>query len=211
MRSGLTRLADIGVRPQTVLDVGASDGSWSEMAKAYFPAASYLLFEPQPVHQVALHACCGENPNFRPIAKAVGRAEGWTKFDASEPFGGALSTSSDGTIDVPVISLSEAVKAYGCRPPYFIKLDTHGFEKSILDGAGEILPDTCALVIEAYNHRISNECMFFWELCARLYESDFRVIDIVDVAHRPYDDTLWQCDLFFIRSDWAGFAYKNFR
>lgn len=211
MEAGIAKLADIGVQPKTVLDVGASNGMWSKLAKPYFPTADYVLFEPQPVHQSALQACCSEHPNFRSIAKAVGRVEGWTRFDARDPWGGALSTvSADGYIEVPVISLSEAVKAYGCRAPYFIKLDTHGFEKSILEGAAEILPDTCALVVEAYNHRFTDEGMLFWELCARLDESGFRVVDIVDVMHRQHDDTFWQCDLFFIRSDWPVFAYNGY-
>ena len=108
-------------------------------------------------------------------------------------------------------SLSEAVKAHACKPPYFIKLDTHGFEKSILDGAAELLPETCALVVEAYNFRISDECLLFWELCAYLDNNGFRVVDVVDITHRRYDNTFWQCDLFFISSKWVGFTYNNYR
>src|SRR5438067_8913981 len=54
MADGLRLLAQIGVEPATIVDVGASDGRWSELARAVFPAAELFLFEPQPVHAAAL-------------------------------------------------------------------------------------------------------------------------------------------------------------
>src|ERR1700682_1665898 len=54
MQRGNGTLRRSGIIPNTILDVGASDGRWAALAIAAFPAASHVLFEPQPVHAEAL-------------------------------------------------------------------------------------------------------------------------------------------------------------
>jgi FkbM family methyltransferase len=211
MARGIAHLREIGIRPKTIFDVGASNGSWSGIAMRIFPDAHYVLFEPQPYHQESLKEFNSTHPNVTIIPKAVGKADGITRFDASDPWGGALvAKQGKHAIDMPVTSLASAAQHLRAVPPYFVKLDTHGFEKSILDGTAELLPQTNALLIEVYNYRISDECLTFWEICAYLQERGFRPIDIVDVGYRPYDGTFWQADMIFIRSDWPGFTYTEF-
>src|ERR1700694_1127921 len=92
MHSGLASLQRNGIIPATVLDVGASDGRWSELALRFFPNATYVLFEPQPVHAAALERYLAKYPTTtRVLRKAVGRTSGSTYFDASHPFGGVLA------------------------------------------------------------------------------------------------------------------------
>jgi FkbM family methyltransferase len=212
MRSGLASLQRSGIIPATVLDVGASDGQWSELARQFFPNATYVLFEPQPVHAAALERYLAKYPaTTRVLRKAVGRATGSTYFEASHPFGGALAHQpGHNVIEVPMVSLDDAVAELQPNPPYLIKLDTHGYEHSILDGASKSLRQTNALVIEAYNHKRTNEGLFFWELCAYLYERGFRPIEVVDVGRRSYDGTFWQMDIFFARTTWSGFDFKHY-
>jgi FkbM family methyltransferase len=211
MEPGIAHLREIGVKPKTIFDVGASNGSWSEIAMRIFPDAHYVLFEPQPCHQESLREFNSAHSNVTIIPKAVGKADGMTRFDASEPLGGQLVAKQDKhAIDVPVTSLASAAQQLRAVQPYFVKLDTHGFEKSILDGAAELLPQTSALLIEVYNHRTSCECLTFWEMCVYLENLGFRPIDIVDVTYRPYDGTFCQADMIFIRSDWRGFTYTGY-
>jgi len=213
MSHGLQWLSDHGFHIKTVLDVGASDGRWSRECMAFFPDAKYILFEPQPVHSDALgrfaQSCTAA---VIPIRKAVGACEGHTFFDASDPLGGALaSRARDHTIKVEVTTIDSSVSALHAEGPYLLKLDTHGFEKGILEGSSEVLDKAAALVIEAYNYRITEEALLFWELCAFLSGKGFRPIDLVDVMHRQRDDSLWQIDIFFIRSSWEGFNYTSYK
>lgn len=210
MQSGLRRLAGIGIQPTLILDVGASDGQWTHLARPIFPQARYALFEPQPVHAPALQKFAAAHPRDTVIPKAVSASVGITFFDASAPYGGALmSEAMSHSIEVPMTTIDKESTAES-RDSVLIKLDTHGFEKSILDGAANTLRQTCALIIEAYNYRISAECLLFWELCAYLAERGFRPIDMVDLLHRPRDNTLWQSDIFFIRADWPGFEIMSY-
>lgn len=213
MIHGLRWLSDHGFHIKTVLDVGASDGRWSMDCMAFYPDARYVLFEPQPVHSDALLRFAQSSPAaVVPVRKAVGARVGRTHFDAADPLGGALAGSAGAhTIEVEVTTIDASVAELAAEGPYFLKLDTHGFEKGILEGAGKTLEKAAALVIEAYNYRITDEALLFWELCAFLADRGFRPINLVDVMHRERDGSLWQVDIFFIRSSWEGFNYTSYK
>ena len=209
MSEALRLLDHVGVEPATIADVGAADGQWAELAQAVFPAAELVLFEPQPVHSAALDRFQTENPDARIIRSAVGETEGLSLFDAADPFGGVLQKErTTDSITVPVVTLDDTLAA--AKPPFLVKLDTHGVEAAILAGAQETLNRSVGWIIEAYNQRFTPDCLLFWELCGYMAEHGFRPIDLVDVHHRPRDGTLWQMDLFFIRLDWDGFSYLRY-
>jgi FkbM family methyltransferase len=209
MRSGVRLLARLGVSPATIVDVGASDGRWSRLAHRAFPPAELVLFEPQRAHDSGLARFQADHPGTRVIRSAVGGKSGTSAFDATDPWGGVLQAESQaGSITVPVVTLDEALAE--ARSPFLVKLDTHGVEAQILAGASETLSRSVAWIIEACNYRVIPECLLFWELCGRMADNGFRPIDLVDVLRRPHDETLWQMDLFFVRSDWAGFDYLGY-
>ena len=209
MTAGLKRLQD-RVRVETVLDVGASNGCWAKMCAKFFPEAQYVLFEPQPCHQEALTRVAFSE-NITVVPKAVGATDGTTYFEASDPFGGVLSDHpAEGNIEVPMISIDSIVDQQRLTPPYLLKLDTHGVEKEILEGANRTLPDCEALIIETYNYRLTKETLLFWELCGFLHERGFRPVDLVSVMRRELDRSLWQMDLFFVKDSWPGFEYNNY-
>jgi FkbM family methyltransferase len=213
MRGGLKWLADEGIQINTVLDVGASNGSWSSECMVFYPDAKYVLFEPQPVHSDVLdHFANGCKQSVSLVKKAVGSSEGYTLFDAEDPFGGALvEKEGENTIKVDLTTIDSTLLEIRTEAPYLLKLDTHGFEKSILSGSNRTLEKCEVLIIEAYNFRITEEAFLFWELCTYLVERGFRPVDLVDVLHRTHDNSLWQMDLIFIRDTWKGFDYISYK
>lgn len=213
MTAGLKRLAAQDVEIRTVLDVGASNGCWSSECMKVYPEANYVLFEPQPVHSESLDEFAGEfEGNVTLVKKAVGNSEGKTYFDASDAFGGALLETPEGesAIEVDLTTIDATLSGLSLEAPYLLKLDTHGFEKSILEGAENSLAETNAVILEAYNHKITEEALLFWEICEFLGGKGFRPFDLVDVLSRPRDHSLWQMDLFFLKSDWDGFSYVHY-
>lgn len=213
MQEGLRWLSEHQFEVGTVLDVGASDGRWSKECMRIFPDVSYALYEPQPLHSQKLDELAAESSQkVTPIKKAVGATGGVTYFDAADQFGGALAeTETADTIEVELTSLDQSLVDYELKPPYLLKLDTHGFERSILAGATQTLAQSNVLIIESYNYRITEEAFLFWELCAYLAERGFQTVDLVDTLHRKYDSSLWQMDLIFVKSDWGGFQYISYR
>ena len=198
---------------RTVIDIGASNGNWSDALMRYFPDRNYLLVEAQPVHEPALREYCARHPNAQFVLAAAGEEAGEIFFDADEPFGGqaAPAGSSPTHIRVPVVTVDGEVSARKLEGPYLIKFDTHGFELPILKGAAATLARTEVIIMECYNFRIAPQALTFDEMCRYLGERGFRCIDLVDPLHRPYDDSFWQMDLVFVRSDRPEFTYQRYR
>lgn len=197
----------------TVIDVGASDGSWTRSFMRYYPDSEYLLIEAQPVHEPKLKEFCKKYPNVKYILSAAGESKGVINFDASDPFGGQASSTeySANNIRVPVITLDEATVSKKTKGPYLLKLDTHGFEVPILKGAKNVLSDTEVIVIECYNFRIAEGSLLFFEMCSYLHKIGFRCIDLVDPMYRQYDNSFWQADLVFIKENRPEFTYSNYK
>ena len=60
MAGAVAAMVDRGHTFKTVIDVGASNGIWSEMVMKHYPDASYLLIEALPAH----HAGHGQRPGI---------------------------------------------------------------------------------------------------------------------------------------------------
>jgi FkbM family methyltransferase len=200
MQSGLFHRAVSGLEISTVIDVGASNGSWSKMAKQYFPNAFYFLIEANAFHTQAMLDFKSQNPNVDFVLAAAGDSVGEIYFDAKDPFGGQASHFPiiPDHITIPMTTIDQQVTQKSLQPPFLLKLDTHGFELPILKGARDTLKNTNLIVIETYNFKLAPDGLRFWEMCTHLETHGFRPIDLCDPMHRPKDYALWQMDLFFV-------------
>jgi FkbM family methyltransferase len=211
MESGLRRAAARGTRLETIIDVGASNGSWSEIAHKFFSGAKYLLIEANAVHEDGLRAFKGRVPNADYVLAAAGDRVGTLHFDGRDPMGGLASTTpGEGMVTVRSTTIDHEVATRGLPPPYAIKLDTHGFEVPILEASRATLAQTNLLVIEVYNFTLLPGALRFQEMCNYLAPLGFSPIDLCDPMYRPKDGAFWQCDLFFARSDRPEFADNNY-
>jgi FkbM family methyltransferase len=207
----IARAASHDHRINTWVDVGASDGSWSMQALRHFPNASFLLFEPLAERQPAL-AACARRHDFKIVAAAAGASAGQVEF-AVDPNLDGSSIASPGathTRRVRVETIASAVATHAVKGPYGIKLDTHGFEIPILEGADPILGQTQLLVIEAYNFKLTDTSVRFHELCGWLEARGFRCCDLADPMRRPSDGALWQMDLAFARANHPTFTSNRY-
>ena len=209
----MNRLRALRLDIGTILDVGASTGCWTEKAIPYFSGAKFLCVEAQPVHEPALQRFTRRHPNVRYVLAAAGAREGEIYFDTNTPFGGVASEQAGGPgwARVPVTTLDRLAAQHGLPPPFLIKLDTHGFEVPILDGACTVLERTAVLIIEVYNFRIGRDALLFPEMCQELARQGFRCFDLFDPMNRPADGTLWQMDMVFLRSDRPEFQRQGYQ
>lgn len=197
---------------ETIVDIGASDGRWSRTAREYFPNANYLLIEAQACHSASLKKFIVEHPNSRVVLAAAGAHQGEISFDGSDPFGGQASAElTAGAASVPMTSVDHEILTSGFGGPYLLKLDTHGYEVPILQGAEQTLQSASSVIIECYNFRISRECLVFHEMCEFMHRHDFRCLDIADIMYRELDGAFWQLDALFVRQDNAAFCSNRFK
>jgi FkbM family methyltransferase len=212
MRGAMQALTKQCIPIQTIVDIGASDGHWSEMTMEFYPQINYLLIEAQTVHQEKLDAFVIDHPNAQYCLAAAGDKAGLIFFDAGNPFGGQASYKpyAQNNIEVKVTTVDAEVAQRGLSGPFLLKLDTHGFEVPILTGASEVLRNAQVIVIECYVQCLTENSLTFSQMCSHLDTFGFRCIDAVDLEWRPFDDTLWQMDLVFIRKDRVEFAYHDY-
>lgn len=215
MRGGLLRTRLLNLNVATVIDVGASDGRWTVDCLDAFPNARYLLIEALALHEPKLAELRRARPNIEYVITAAGDHEGQTHFQAlTDPFGGAAMPKSTDESDmiVPMTTIDLLVEKHDLAPPYCIKLDTHGFELPILNGAEKALKQTELLIVEAYNFEMKNAkpMLRFHEFCAYMEVKGFRCSDLVDPMRRQKDSLLWQMDLFFIPASRPEFQYIEF-
>lgn len=197
----------------TVVDVGASNGSWTELAMRCWPTATYLLIEAQRApHEAALARLKLRQQNLDYVLAAAGSRVGTIHFDASDAFSGrAYEGPAPGNdIEVPVTTIDHETQGRRLAGPYLVKLDTHGFEVEILRGASNVLADAALLVIEVYNFTINEGALRFPAMCQHLETIGFRPIGIADPMYRPADGLLWQFDCFFARSDRPEFRFESY-
>jgi FkbM family methyltransferase len=198
MEGLLARAAARGVTVGTWIDVGASDGSWSRRAHLHFPASRFLLVEPLAERQAAL-AALAQSHGFVPAAVAAGRTPGTISFaiDPALDGSGVAGPDAPAVRTVPVDTLDRLVAAHDLGGPFGLKLDTHGHEIPILEGAPHVLAHASLLIVEAYNFTLLPGSLRFHELCAWLEARGFRCCDLADPMRRPADGALWQLDLAF--------------
>jgi FkbM family methyltransferase len=209
----LARLRAQGFPPATLIDVGASDGYWAIQYEHAFPGAACLMIEANPVHQAPLQQLCERNPAFQYEMKAAGSESGTLYFDGSDPLGGHLSEKplSPSYRPCPVTTIDAEVARHQLKPPFAIKLDTHGVEVPILSGARRTLEQTEIVVIECYNFFGVPPQLPFWEMCRWMLERGFRPWGLHDILYRPHDRVLWQMDLVFAKTGRKEFGLTSYR
>ena len=195
----------------TVIDVGASNGSWSLDVVERLPGAHFLLFEAAPFHAPALRAIT--QPRFSVEYAAASDHTGEVKFylDPSNPNGGGASATAtdEHHATVPCNTIDSAVASRGLPGPYLIKLDAQGHEREILAGAASTMANASLLWIETYGVDQPGRPPFD-EICTELRALGFRAAGIADVLTRPSDGMLWQMDIFFVRSTHPAFENTFF-
>lgn len=213
MEGALERCTKRGLNVKTVIDVGASDGRWTSLCMKYLPDAKYLLIEAQECHKTALENFIIKHQNVDFILAAAGNREGRIFFDYGDMLGGLASETpfEQNCVEVPVICIDKEVEKLDLKPPYLIKLDTHGFEVPIIEGAKGIMDSTELIIIETYNYQLTNNSLKYYQMCSYMEKLDFSSIEMVDFMLRKNDSSFWQMDTFFIPSNSNEFNYNKYK
>ncbi|GAA4247982.1 FkbM family methyltransferase [Azospirillum formosense] len=210
--NSLQRIHKRGVDCRTVIDVGASDGRWSQMARTFWPDAHYHLIEAFDHWNGALEALTANDPRLTYTLAAAGVEDGETSFtnSADDPFGGTAMPGA-GALQWTVrqVSLDCEVERLGLEGPFLVKLDTHGTEREILAGARRVLENCGLLVIEMYNY--GEDSRRFPAMCQHVESLGFHCIDMAEPMYRDHDRAFWQVDFFFVRKERPEAAYPSFR
>ncbi|REJ56090.1 MAG: FkbM family methyltransferase [Microcystis wesenbergii TW10] len=202
------RLKNLGYQPQVIFDIGASDGSWSKDIHEVLPSAEFHLFEPLIDHAPAYRAIIQENlrlyPNFHLHPLALGEKSGEVTMNIFPNLvaSSALDLSDTGldvtTATVAIATVDEMIASLSLPHPQVIKIDTQGYELSILKGAINTLPRVDILLLECWLYRgYGKNTPLLTEIIGWLQPLGFRLWDIGD-TYRGEDDVLATLDCVFV-------------
>lgn len=198
-----------GISPDFVIDVGAAEGKWSRLCSGIWPDASFILIEPLVEHEPTLQELAARE-RWRYERFVAGEGPGFVDFTITNDLDGSGVYDSGGpdTRRIEVRALDTVMPDSGRG---VLKLDTHGYEVPILNGAAALLERIDLAVIEVYGHRISGPCLLFHEICALMAAKGFRVAAVVNPMKRPRDGVFWQADFFFLRDSHAVFRDNSYQ
>lgn len=208
---GLATLARCGLKPDTVVDIGAYVGDWTLGALPYFPMAKFVMIEAQPE----------KLPILRDVA-ARGRIEahscllGRTEQEAvpfilnetgSSIYPDHTAFKPQGQVALQMRTLDGLLA--GEKGRLFLKLDVQGAELDVLAGGASIIAQVDAVLLEVSIVEFNIGTPRIAEVLGFMRERGFEVFDIVD--HRRIGAVLAQVDLIFVRagSEIAGRAQSH--
>lgn len=213
METSLLNMKRNGFRPRRIIDVGAYAGDWTRMCRQLFPEACVLMVEPQSRLREKLQemAAADAQVEFRPVLVGAA-AQPAVPFYASDT--GSSIFRDSGQADrasaaLPMTTLDEVTRDSAFSQPDFIKLDTQGAELAVLEGGGNALRATEAVLMEVNFLEIYTGVPLFDRVVAFMAERGFRVYDICGFMRRPLDNALWQADVIFVKSSSPLVASKQ--
>ncbi|MBC7525288.1 MAG: FkbM family methyltransferase [Flavobacterium sp.] len=199
------------LNPIVVYDLGAAEGNWSVNTKKIWPNATFFLVEPLIEQKENLKTLCLGNKNFIYIEGAAGAKKDVVNISVSDDLDGSGFYGTGNLREVIIYSLDQINQLHQLSGPYFLKFDTHGYELPILEGATETLKNTVGIIMECYNYQISPTAILFQYMVLKMEKLGFKVFDMVNLMRRPKDQSIWQCDIVFLRSEHPFFVDQNYQ
>jgi FkbM family methyltransferase len=213
MWAAVKRITDHDFPVSSIIDIGASNGSWSIRAMKTFPEANFLAIEPLQEQEKALKSLKEKLSNFDYALCVAGDVDDqYVALNVSDDLDGSSVDSTGGeTRSVPVKTIDKMVTERKLQGPFLLKFDTHGYEMPILSGAEETLKNTNLIIMEVYNFKITDHTLRFHEMCSHMETLGFRAYDIASPVLRLHDQAFWQMDILFCRNDAKLFSHNKYR
>lgn len=212
MKLAIDRMKSNSIEPDLVIDIGAAKGLWSKECSNTWPNSEYFLVEPIPEQYNLIPNNLANTIKYKIIKGVCGSEKGTAKLTLTDDLDGSgLYGDSEGkSLEVEVFTINEILKDCGYKK-IVVKLDTHGFENQIIDGAIDNIANVEAWIIEVYGFYVSPTAPLFHELSHRMFSLGYRLFDIVDIMRREKDNAFWQADAVFLRATHPIFKDNKYK
>jgi len=200
-------------RIDLVLDVGANAGQFGhELRQEVGYRGKIISFEPymSAYHQLA--QCAGFDGNWIAVHCALGAAPGYAELNVAgnsqsssllDMMPAHLQSAPESkyitTQQVEIQTLDNYLPEHQLERNIYLKEDTQGFEKPVLDGAERSLEHVRVLQVEMSLTPMYRNEMPFHEMCRHLEGKGFRLVGIEPVFADPQTGHLLQADGTFVR------------
>ena len=203
---GWVRLADLP-EVETVIDVGVAGGT--PLLYDRYPAAKLILIDCLKESEQAVKAAMKSRP-YEFVCTALGDRDGTISVTVEKtsigrssvlPRTALTSVAGEKEIrDVPLTSLDQLFPRLAVKGSYGLKVDTEGYELTILRGAKSVLGGARFVIAECSVEQRFESSYRFEDLIGFMAEQGFRVHSLLS-ANEDYRGIIRFVDLAFVRSE----------
>lgn len=194
-----------------VIDAGGNKGQFSLAARAYYPTAKILAFEPLPQPRLKFEKLFTADSNARLFDCALGAGHSEQAIHISRredsssllPIGALQSEKFPGTEEIRtevirVEALDTVLHDVELPFPILLKIDVQGFEQQLLIGAQETLRRVDGIYVELSFCALYSGQPLADEIIGWLRERDFELAGIYNLS-QDAEGVSVQADFFFRR------------
>jgi FkbM family methyltransferase len=194
------------VPPKVIFDVGANAGTWTRLARTFFPESEIHAFEPLPEYQakfesrteglkgVRLHKAGAGEKSARAVMNLAGHSSSFLEI-GPELTRIHPTEFKRGEQTVQMVSLDDYASEQRIPLPDLMKLDVEGYELQALRGATKCMQHCRYLVLEvSFVERHIGQPLFH-EVAAFLGDHGFFVEALP--VNAPLGRTLTSMDVLF--------------
>ena len=201
MKFSLQLLQRSGLRPDTVVDVGAYVGDWTRECRAVFPEARVLMVEPGAARIAKLRALAARDPHVAVEQALLSSSEQQVEFEEGASNSSIVKHAGANTLSMRTTTLDALLAGTPFARPRLLKIDVQGHDLDVLIGGQRTLESVEALIVELSLIRLHATAPDLRTAIDWLDDHGFKLFDLAGLIRRPVDDALWQCDAVFVAHD----------
>lgn len=197
----LDKLKGQGFLPATILDVGANEGQFSDLAGSIFNQSKVLMIEPNDQYSKILESkalfpqfifeCSLISDSLEPL---------YFKKDQTNSTVVLENKSNLAATIFPKL-LDGVCKERQVKGPFLLKIDVQGYELHVLRGAIQVLKETQVVILEVSLIPLHNFAPTPSDIILFFKDQGFRLFDVYGFNRRPCNKDLWQVDWVFVRNE----------
>jgi FkbM family methyltransferase len=203
-----------------VLDVGANVGQYALLLRSWGYRGRIISFEPLSAQFQQLKAQADRDPAWEVFNIGLGESEGTATINvaASSVYSSILAATpalhafdaQSGAVRTETITVRrlDAVlpEVRGSARNLFLKVDTQGYERQVLAGAGDALGSFKGIQLELSEIPMYSGESTFLEMTNLLAARGFRIGLVRPFAHDPRTKLLVQSDVVFVPAEPAALS-----
>jgi FkbM family methyltransferase len=197
LQASLRRAVRMGGRVDTVYDIGAHRGGWTESVRHVLPDANFLLFEANPAHADDL-ARTGERYFIETLSSEEKLVDFYATDEPGDSYYRELTPNYSNVTPrrVRATTLDALVERHGLPLPDLIKADVQGAELDVLTGGAGALAHAKLVLLECALDEYNAGAPPFGDYLEFMHSREFTPFEFIDP--KWLDTRMMQVDVLFV-------------